>query len=107
MITQHELKILETLPKPPKNMHLCTDEQVREWLDSCADVSSEGLRTAFQAHLWPGSLEQRLRVWGHYSDLEREAQMREKTRDQENVRKITDKLRGAEERKLKRIGWGR
>jgi hypothetical protein len=52
MINEHELEVMKTLPRPPKRPHLASDEELVDWLKGCADVSSEGIRTAFQAHVW-------------------------------------------------------
>jgi hypothetical protein len=100
-----ELEVLKTLPRPPKQMHQCTDEQVRDWLKACADVSAEGVRTAFAAHLWPGTLGQRLSCWGFYHELEKSAQNRELAEQAKAADERREKLRASEEKQLKRLGW--
>jgi hypothetical protein len=106
MNNEYELDILKTLPRPPKNFHSLSDEAVRAWLKSVADVSAEGLRTAFQPHNWPGSLQQRLNVWGRYAELEREAQQRDEARVRAADEARMEKLRAAEQRARSKAGWG-
>jgi hypothetical protein len=100
-----ELAIIKALPRPPRQMHLCSDEQVAAWLQACADVSAEGIRTAFMAHWWPGSLTQRLAVWGRYAEMERAAQLREQGERQRDQDAKREKAEAAEKRELKRLGW--
>jgi hypothetical protein len=100
-----ELEIIKQLPRPPKQMRLCSDEEVVAWLQSCANISAEGVRAAFSAHLWPGSPQQRLAVWGRYAEMEKAAQARERAEDERRQEAMRDKAIAAERRQLKRIGW--
>jgi hypothetical protein len=100
-----ELEVLKELPRPPKNMHLATEAQILDWLKACADHSAEGIRTAFAAHNFPGTPQQRLSVWGRFAEYEREAQARELTQQQKADADRRDKLRAAEDKALKRMGW--
>jgi hypothetical protein len=102
-----ELEVLKTLPRPPAKMHLCTTDEVIDWLRRCAEVSAEGCRVAFSAHRWPGSLQQRLAVWGRYTELEREAQVREAAQQEKARQEQRDKAKAAEQRQLKKLGWAR
>jgi hypothetical protein len=107
MISEYERQVIKTLPKPPKNMRLASDDEVAAWLKACADVSSAGIRVAFMPHWWPGSLEQRLRAWGCYSDLERDAQQRERARDQDAQAALRERARQAEEKERRKLGWAK
>jgi hypothetical protein len=100
-----ELAILKTLPKPPKQMHRCTDQEVRSWLEACADVSAEGLRTAFAAHLFPGSLRQRTDLWGFYHTLANETQAKETAEQAKVAEERRAKAVEADRARLKKLGW--
>src|SRR5262252_4361061 len=98
-----DTELLEALPNPPEQFHLCSDEEVMAWLRKVGEVGGfRGVHLAFSQRHWPGTSEQRARLWSPALRIRDEAGAKEKAQEEERQRKLREKAERAAAKRPKK-----
>src|SRR5262249_13389137 len=105
MITDPEMELKKSLPRPPKPFESASRFAIIEWLEACGQLSAVGVRLAFSTRHWPGTPEQRAALWSKYHEVERQAQQREQAAEEKRQAEFREKIRAATAKQNKQMGW--